>query len=980
MELPLTFDSAVDILRRADEPVAQKVARWGGAFFGFAEGVPGLLKVVGELPRLRRDVVEVMRRTGSPGAAARQGQEATRPEVLVAAHSIIVTSSYFAPLSDRLAKIDKNLRLSGREALHLSSRASGNKAPLRPVTLQALRSKVAPYPQPHLSYSDLVNDCREFYQLLGRDVIRFLAGLESWQALPEGDRSAQSADILEKLPPIATDRYESALLHLCAAAPEFLLWLQFQQQGHLMRSLEELASPDLRSLVTDLARLTASTEAGMRATQDALLALRPVVAPLERSVDRLAGLNRRELDEPLLPLRDSNELDITPPSLRSAYQTPGYRLSSHAPGSLEADDSWWEDQPLRAGLEAFLVGHLKHPVAMRTPLVVLGRPGAGKSVWCRVWAARLADSEYLALRIVLRDVHPGSSILEQVEQQLRLSLGRPTAWADFREHLGAVTPVLLFDGLDEYLLVTQRQDFDYLERVRDFQQHWGALGLPTAAVVTSRTVVAARARIPLGSYVIRLEPFSEQQVEGWVSAWNESSQQHRTGHRNREALSASTILEQGELAREPVLLLMLAIFYSHQGSSAHAGRLGTRAEFYERLLTSFLSREVARAAAGGPADRRRQLIELRFDQLGITSLAMFNLGRQGAYHEEVAAQLAIVRRSGLLAGSDDGQPEPSASETVTALVSSFFFIHESRTTEGAVEGQHGRYYEFVHPTFAEYLLARWVARGLVAAQAAVRSREHPVGEFASTLRGLLGRSLLANRPQVLDFFEEIVGTAVLPMDVPAVRAWAWGELRQVASGRLPPVWPAGSQEPVVVMRALVLYSANVTFMAVRLPPKSVLLSDVVGETPPDAPWQRLVNFWKGYMPESDWLALGATHTVEQDDEGQLTLIVRPATGVVRSTAAARQAAATLALDQPQARLWEFYSYLQDNGGDAVAKALLAESPRVREAAQLSLLASTRNRLTDVWEPLRELLGRAESEEDSRIIKGLVNLVTRNWRG
>ncbi len=46
-------------------------------------------------------------------------------------------------------------------------------------------------------------------------------------------------------------------------------------------------------------------------------------------------------------------------------------------------------------------------------------------------------------------------------------------------------------------------------------------GRPVVVVVTSRTVVADRVRIPEGATVVKLDPFSEDNTRNWVKRWNQ---------------------------------------------------------------------------------------------------------------------------------------------------------------------------------------------------------------------------------------------------------------------------------------------------------------------------------------------------------------------------------------------------------------------------------------------------------------------------
>jgi len=73
-------------------------------------------------------------------------------------------------------------------------------------------------------------------------------------------------------------------------------------------------------------------------------------------------------------------------------------------GELSSDEDWWAALPVRRDLTEYLGDFLTSPGAATAPLVVLGQPGAGKSVLTKVLAARLPPMGFLPVRVILREV------------------------------------------------------------------------------------------------------------------------------------------------------------------------------------------------------------------------------------------------------------------------------------------------------------------------------------------------------------------------------------------------------------------------------------------------------------------------------------------------------------------------------------------------------------------------------------------------
>ena len=117
---------------------------------------------------------------------------------------------------------------------------------------------------------------------------------------------------------------------------------------------------------------------------------------------------------------------------------------------------------------------------------------------------------------------------------------------------------------------------DYLRKGADFQAREATQGRPVAILVTSRTAVADRAQPAPGMTAIRLEPFSEAQITQWLSVWNDANAGGLAA-RGLRLLPPHTALEHADLASQPLLLLMLALYDADGNRSpacAHRARRG----------------------------------------------------------------------------------------------------------------------------------------------------------------------------------------------------------------------------------------------------------------------------------------------------------------------------------------------------------------------------------------------------------------------
>jgi hypothetical protein len=541
------------------------------------------------------------------------------------------------------------------------------------------------------------------------------------------------------------------------------------------------------------------------------------------------------------------------PPLGEAYVNPVCRIAEIGPNDTPASDEWWEAQAEVADVAGFLAGYLTSPRAARVPLVLLGEPGSGKSKFTEVLAARLPEDDFLPVLVELRDVAAESMIQQQIEQAIYRGPGERVDWHDLVEAAGPALPVVLLDGFDELVQAAAVNRYDYLEQVREFQLRQAQVGHPVVVIVTTRTVVADQVRFPVGSLVLQLQPFNEDQVGAWLEVWD----RHNAGPlaaRGLQSLPAGVALAHGELARQPLLLLMLAIFDGTSNDLQRAETSIGRAELYERLLTEFALREVAKSPANRslPTAGQRELAERELQRLAVVALAMFARGRQAASDAELNQDLP------LLFPEAGPAAEPHASLTpAQRAVGRFFFVHKS---EARPHDERARSYEFLHATFGEFLvarLARSALRDLAARREVMRHGMTAMGRLDDGfLYAVLSFACLAARAPIVGFLKEMLNG--LPGDERA----QWMEmLPELIAGSLAahPSRSFQEYEPArhTIPRRLACYSANlvITFVLVA---GEVSVTDFSGGTSAGEIWPQYGYLWRSALASDEWRGLTTT--------------------------------------------------------------------------------------------------------------------------
>jgi hypothetical protein len=662
-----------------------------------------------------------------------------RSERVAAAHAIIVVTAYFEALARIELLFDANeIGLTRTDEVRLAGGAPDS-ARLQALAAELLHADV-PMPGPQSPHEATVENLRRFYEQLSSAVLRFIFGLSIWDRLDETRRARVQEALEGVVPDRAVHRYEESLRRLAVDCPEVAFWtslINHQATREQLRSLD-------RSL------------AGLEHMLSLLIAGR---MPDQRRVE-LSRYHRAALARPILTSGEVPD-GLGIPSLEDGYINPDFRAADVAPSDRVAEESWWDQRPLRHDLQEFLLGHLTSPQATLAPLLVLGQPGSGKSLLTRLLAARLPAEAFLAVRVALRDVPADSDVQTQIEHGVRAATGEQVSWPDLARSAGDALPVVLLDGFDELLQATGVSQSDYLERVATLQRREADHGRPVAVLVTSRTAVADRARPTAGTVAVRLEPFGEKHVRRWLESWNAANESFFAA-RGLRGLEVDTVLRHAELASQPLLLLMLALYDVDENRLQREDVGLSRAELYERLLTQFAKREVRKAGAALPEAEFEREIERELLRLSVAAFAMFNRNRQWTTEAEFDADLSALLDEWRQASNTSGLRAPLTPAAV--VIGRFFFVHQAQAIQDNAEL---RTFEFLHSTFGEYLIARLVAQELRhlahgAELDLARTRHSPIDD--AFLHALLSYAPLTIRDTAVAFLRQLLETEISQHD------------------------------------------------------------------------------------------------------------------------------------------------------------------------------------------------------------------------
>jgi hypothetical protein len=821
-----------------------------GPLRGLSIAVSDVLSCFGvrtELVRLGRDLVQSVtdRRRGL--------SRFDRTQRIQAAHSVVVITAYFEALqsADLPFSVDE-LELTRNEQVMLTVDRAAQSGRAGELVHELLDTAI-PLPTPQRPREDTISALRSFYASLSVRLIHFVTGLAAWEHLADADRT-RFIRLVRAVSASACEKYELLLRDLAVAFPEVANWANLQDHQATRQQIREL-----RTALAGLERLLTDISAGS--------------VPDDRLV-ALTRAYRADLERPIVEPGDVPEgLEI--PVLGEAYVDPRFRVADVPTGSTPSEDSWWHDVPIRDDMNGFLAGYLTSPQATQAPLLVLGQPGSGKSVLTRVLAARLPPSDFLVVRVVLREIPADMDLQDQVEQAIRRTTGERLEWPALVRSAGDALPVVLLDGFDEMLQATGVSQTDYLVKVRAFQQRESAQGRPVAAVVTSRITVANRARIPDETVAVRLESFSPSQVTDWLDMWRDANERYFREH-GMTALPAETALNFRDLAEQPLLLLMLALYDADHNVLQDSTSKFSRADLYERLLMRFARREVAKSGDQHRVESMDQAVEEELRRLSIVAFAMFNRVSQFVTEADLDRDLTALLGNRWRSGEAQGFRAPlGAAELV---LGEFFFIQESQ----AFRGDHRLHtYEFLHATFGEFLVARYtwqVLNGMVAWEEA--TAQSPLGvnpQDDGMLFALLSFAPLSSSPSVIGFLTEFVRR--VDHDARTSLAALLSKLCTLArEGRDDRSHLDYEPRPLPVPTRHAVYTANLVILVV-IAEEETRVTELFGVRNPGFAWYQHALLWRSQMSGSEYEGLVDSLAVRSGLDGELVLTLDDGTYV-----------------------------------------------------------------------------------------------------
>ncbi|MCG8914466.1 AAA family ATPase [Actinokineospora sp. PR83] len=782
----ITFRGALQILGHHDRPWLDRLdSLLGGVVLG-SVGVPPISALF-ELVDQKNEATGLIRRACaavSDRLLRTGGLE--RHQLVIAAHTTIAVSALF----DTIDRIYPDAAISDAEKLGLVTRQWDHSG--EPL-IRHLYDAAVPAPSLTDGFHENVANILDWAEHTLQDINSFLHGL----------KVTAFADTSEVLASVE-GAYRSSFLTLAATVTEFKVWSDLGEHAATRSALARMESL--------LGAGTALPARDLRQT--------------------LRDLNRAELSRPVIEVNeDGYGTGAAFPSVGDIFITPRFRATRAHPLAQFASETWWKPLPVSADLDLALARHFLTEDALRRPLLLLGHPGAGKSLLMKVLAARLPE-HHTVIRIPLRRVDANVHVSQQISQGLSQATHGAVQWSALAEQSSNSLRVVILDGLDELLQATTTDRASYLTDLVEFQRVEAALGHPVAVVVTSRVLVADHIRIPEGTPVVKIEEFDKPQITLWVEAWN--------AHNPQRSLPVEVALDHLNLAAQPLLLLMLSLYFTDPATTVE--RDLSQTDLYTRLFDTYARREVTKQRGHVPREEElTEAVEAQITRLAIAALGMFNRGRQSISEAELISDLRTLQEE-----VPDG----------TRVLGEFFFVHSAEALTDVVH----RSYEFLHLTFAEYLVARHVVEVLRDTAASVHGRRKRQAPDDELLYALLSHQVLTAQRPVYEFAEDLLHALGEDEAADVVEV-----LEQLIPVRRAPETKFGEYQPLGAdhIRAAAAYSANLLLLRVAF--GNAHAARLWPDADPDTRWLSLVNLWAAGLEPTAYNSLH--HAVRHHIDG-----------------------------------------------------------------------------------------------------------------
>lgn len=642
-----------------------------------------------------------------------------------AAYALICYTAYFDVFQDALPKkVQKELKLKLENKNKLIKESAENSDILQLRTSTCDIHCNLFYADHVTSFPQIKKQLETIYSEITHRIIKMIAETGIYDTEKSEDRQIfeNLKEQLKNLPNKAIEAYEAQYLKLSDQFNDFALFAQMKNFEGIEHSIEKNAYA-----IKILSNMTQKIDVGLNNLNNLVSSIVTNFSTIQVQdiVNDLRDRYRSIIEEPIIDDKeitpDNQTMNLRFPKITDAFIPQSYKCLSYQKKDIKLEDtSVWNNLPTNNDLDKFFIRYLYSPDSIEYPLIILGHPGSGKSLLTKVLSAQLMSESYTVVRIPLREVNAESGIDVLVEDQIKKLTNRPLSvqgYGGFASQFSEKPLTIILDGYDELLQAKGDVFSGYLEKARTFQQDQKSMNRPVRIIITSRITLIDKARIPINSTILRLMEFDQKQRQTWINIWNTTNTQYFSNNSIQpfKLLDSNDKGKKGsiiELAEQPLLLLMLALYDSDSNELAQTNNIN-RTELYDNLIRRFVRRERSRYVpnfSGKSIKEQEQIIDQEMNRLGVVAIGMYNRQEVVILSRQLEKDLDLYN-----AHRKDGSPESHTLKESESVLGGFFFIHKSSAHDiNENSNNEDSAFEFLHNTFGEFLAADFILRNTIA--------------------------------------------------------------------------------------------------------------------------------------------------------------------------------------------------------------------------------------------------------------------------
>lgn len=623
----------------------------------------------------------------------------TKYEHAQTAHILIVFAAYFDSIKMYLPNEEKEIKLTSREKYLLTNdgiekylKYLEEKAATKPETkAREIFEYDLSMPNPIEGLDSFSNGLRHFYLLLNQEFIDFFKKLSFWENLRDNKKDAFLAQIRE-LPDKAVGNYQRQYYELSVCFNDFFIWSNIQEHRKISQSIDVGFSDISEKIETYFEKIKETK--------------------VTEILNKYEKKYKAYIKEPVI---DTSEMDydtsgdVIFPAKEAIFIPQRFKTLLYEK-NLQLEERAWKSIKEREDIGKFISDTLRHSKVGELPLLILGLPGAGKSLLCNMLAAKILCHEYHVIIIKLRDTIADETISQQINQQMKRDFTNACTWDDIAES-GIEKPVLLiFDGYDELLQASGKTYSDYIKKIAQFQRDQRNIyNIFVKCIITSRTTLIDKALIMDNAAIIRLSDFDDERIGIWSDIWNETNKVFFATNK-LELFEVEKDSKVYELAKQPLLLLMLALYDSNSNALKKQKNLNST-QLYYSLIREFVSREKRKSASFRSKEEceQQKIIDEEVRKISIAALGMYNRKVLYIRSAELQSDIEFIESG----ESYEERLKDAELKESDKRLGSFLFIHKSKSTGPEQKDQiKDVAYEFLHNTFGEFLTSYFIVSEL----------------------------------------------------------------------------------------------------------------------------------------------------------------------------------------------------------------------------------------------------------------------------